>query len=224
MAASLYTISLAEFVKLAQEFCSRQRSLNDVWEMKTTVSSEGETSDACLVKRCTLSWEIDSHAAHEEDARVQQPACSDDPAALPPPSTPLSAPIHLEYHAVYSHTYQVPVLYLTACRSNGLRLSLEEVWSLVPRAHHTRLEAARWSTLTEGEHPIVGTPFYFVHPCHTGQVMATVHDMGREVGKAGKKPSVDYLTSWLSMFGSLVGLELPLDTARLCKQEQLTSA
>ena len=217
MDASLHTINLEEFVKLAQTFCSRQRFLNDVWEMKTTVSSEGETSDAYLIKRCTIPWETDSRAA-TVDAR-DEPACSDDPAALSP--TPLSDPIQLEYHAVYSHTYQVPVLYLTACRSNGLRLSLEEVWSLVPRAHHSRLAAARWSTLTEGEHPVTGTPFYFVHPCHTGRVMATV--IGHEGGKPRERPGVDYLTSWLSMFGPLVGLELPLGTARSCNQDLPTS-
>ena len=217
MTAPLFTVSLEEFARLAQEFCSRQRSLNDVWEMKTTVSSEGETSDAYLVKCCTMPWDTGS-----QDSVVgarEEPACSDDPAALPP--IPLSAPVHLEYHAVYSHTYQVPVLYLTASHSNGQRLTLEEVWSLVPRAHHTRLDAAKWSTLTEGEHPVTGTPFYFVHPCQTGQVMATI--VGHEGGEPGEEPCVDYFTSWLSMFGSLVGLELPLGTAQPCKQDSPTS-
>ena len=207
MAASLYTVTLEEFVGLAQVFRSRQRSLNDVWEMKTTVSTEGETSDAYLVKRSTMSGGPDVAMGAGDG-----PACLDDPATLP--HSPLNAPIQIEYHAVYSHTYQVPVLYLTACRSDGQRLSLEEIWSLAPCVHHTRLAAAMWSTVTEGEHPVLGTPFYFVHPCHTGQVMATV------MGAAGGERTgvVDYLTSWLSMFGPLVGLELPLDTAQACTQ------
>ncbi|MEE6458710.1 hypothetical protein FKM82_000397 [Ascaphus truei] len=52
------------------------------------------------------------------------------------------------------------------------------------------------------EHPILGQPFFILHPCRTNEFMTSVQ------GTTGRKGN--YITSWLSTVGPVVGLTLPL--------------
>ncbi|XP_033110697.1 ubiquitin-like-conjugating enzyme ATG10 [Anneissia japonica] len=114
-----------------------------------------------------------------------------------------------EYHVVYSHSYAVPVLYFNACKPDGQLLSLDEVWEMIPDHYQTRLQHERWTFITQQEHPILGRPFFTLHPCHTADLMKTV--------LTNKTIRSSYLVSWLSSVGPVVGLELSLDYAKLCK-------
>ncbi|KAI8051921.1 uncharacterized protein B0P05DRAFT_479938 [Gilbertella persicaria] len=95
--------------------------------------------------------------------------------------------IQFEHHIVYSTSYQVPVLYFKATHLDGTPLSPQ---------HIDRLSQARLSQL---DHPVLGTPFWYIHPCDTRIAMSTF-----------KFKREDYIKTWLSLFGPLVQCPLSL--------------
>ncbi|XP_071478768.1 ubiquitin-like-conjugating enzyme ATG10 [Diadema antillarum] len=114
-----------------------------------------------------------------------------------------------EYHILYSQSYSVPVLYFTASKSDGRLLSLDEVWQMVPPAYQERLRHERWTFITQQEHPYLGRPFFQLHPCHTTDLMGAVLSPGSMSG--------NYVVTWLSSVGPVVGLHLPLQFSQLCQ-------
>ncbi|KAG2183741.1 hypothetical protein INT43_006752, partial [Umbelopsis isabellina] len=111
--------------------------------------------------------------------------------------------LQIEYHVVYSSSYQVPVLYFNAYYSNGSVLTRDELDKFVINPSYR--EPLKSSTLmqqgsiSQQEHPILGLPFYYIHPCDTASLMAQVDISDINC----------YIMSWLSFFGPLVGLYLP---------------
>jgi ubiquitin-like-conjugating enzyme ATG10 len=94
-------------------------------------------------------------------------------------------------HVVYSPSYNVPVLYLnsyTAGMTSTLRLMSVDG------------ELIEWlgepGVLSQQDHPIVGIPFYFIHPCRTQELL-------REISG-----DCNYIAGWLSLVGPQVGLHL----------------
>ncbi|XP_072025034.1 ubiquitin-like-conjugating enzyme ATG10 isoform X3 [Amphiura filiformis] len=120
-----------------------------------------------------------------------------------------------EYHIVYSSSYSVPVLYFTACKSDGKLLSLDEVWQAIPEYYQTRLQHQRWTFITQQEHPYLGRPFFQLHPCHTADLMHAVLPQGTDSTKRS-----NYLVTWLSSVGPVVGLSLPLVYSQLCNNDR----
>ncbi|KAJ7321414.1 E2-like conjugating enzyme atg10 [Desmophyllum pertusum] len=111
-----------------------------------------------------------------------------------------------EYHVIYSVSYSVPVLYFTASRQDGKLVGLEEVWENVPDVYRERLEHEKWTFLTQQEHPYLGVPFYQLHPCHTADMMKRVSSVTEQ---QGTHSSANYLVTWLSTVGPVVGLNIP---------------
>ncbi|XP_061191966.1 ubiquitin-like-conjugating enzyme ATG10 isoform X1 [Saccostrea echinata] len=107
-----------------------------------------------------------------------------------------------EFHIVYSQSYNVPVLYFNAHFQNGKLLSLEEIWDMVPAVYKERLTQDRWTFISQQEHPLLGRPFYFLHPCHTADLMRNIPAL------TDKR---QYIIAWLSAVGPVVGLQLPLE-------------
>ncbi|XP_074240282.1 ubiquitin-like-conjugating enzyme ATG10 isoform X2 [Saimiri boliviensis] len=68
---------------------------------------------------------------------------------------------------------------------------------------------------SESEHPILGQPFFVLHPCKTNEFMTPVLKNSRKINK-----NVNYITSWLSIVGPVVGLNLPLSYAKATSQDQ----
>ncbi|XP_043866570.1 ubiquitin-like-conjugating enzyme ATG10 isoform X2 [Drosophila mojavensis] len=95
--------------------------------------------------------------------------------------------INVEYHIVYSISYQVPMLYLQAHRS-------EATWNLfMPDAPRSDL----YQMLTPMEHPVLFRPFMALHPCRTGEILA-------QFGKQSK----NRILTFISVYGPYVKLEL----------------
>ncbi|KAG8199392.1 hypothetical protein JTE90_000261 [Oedothorax gibbosus] len=104
------------------------------------------------------------------------------------------------YHIVYSQSYSVPVLYFNAHFQNGKSLKLEEVWALVPNCYTTN-STTKWEMITQQEHPKLGIPCFGIHPCHTKDLVLPCS-------------TSNYLITWLSVVGPVVGLSLPLEYAK----------
>lgn len=159
--------------------------------------------------------------------------------------------VHLEYHIVYSQSYEVPILYFNATYTNGRQLILEDIWKLISK-QLTSSETVKWSLVTQQEHPLLHCPYYHIHPCHTAKVMATalsiqkglyISDnvksdnkvnlqpnkyvcLGLDVGQTDMNPShgtriqSNYLVSWLSTFGPLIGIKVPVQYIRTSTVEE----
>ncbi|XP_075710977.1 ubiquitin-like-conjugating enzyme ATG10 isoform X3 [Rhinoderma darwinii] len=107
-----------------------------------------------------------------------------------------------EYHVLYSISYQAPVLYFRASFLDGTPLPLDAIWERAHDSYKPRLLHGPWETITQQEHPILGQPFFVLHPCRTNEFMSSVQGSADREG--------NYITSWLSTVGPVVGLSLPL--------------
>ncbi|KAM6289778.1 ubiquitin-like-conjugating enzyme ATG10 [Aegotheles albertisi] len=126
--------------------------------------------------------------------------------------------IRYEYHVLYSSSYQVPVLYFRACFLDGRPLTLDEIWKSVHACYQARLLEGPWDTITQQEHPLLGQPFFVLHPCRTNEFMSAVLSASRT-----QSSHTNYILLWLSTVGPVVGLNLPLSYAKLAP-EQNTNA
>lgn len=127
--------------------------------------------------------------------------------------------LRYEYHILYSSSYQIPVLYFRASTLEGRSLSLEEVWNNVHPNYQQRLLQGPWDTITQQEHPLLGQPFFMLHPCHTQEFMRPA----LETAKAEDK-LVNYIVTWLSLVGPVVGLNVPLSYALATVDASATGA
>nr|XP_012639827.1 ubiquitin-like-conjugating enzyme ATG10 isoform X3 [Microcebus murinus] len=134
--------------------------------------------------------------------------------------------IKYEYHVLYSCSYQVPVLYFRASFLDGRPLTLKDIWEEVHECYKTRLLQGPWDTITQQivffasqkflmEHPILGQPFFVLHPCKTNEFMTPVLKNSQKINR-----SINYITSWLSIVGPVVGLNLPLSYAKATSQDE----
>ncbi|XP_074022490.1 ubiquitin-like-conjugating enzyme ATG10 [Numenius arquata] len=122
--------------------------------------------------------------------------------------------IRYEYHVLYSSSYQVPVLYFRACFLDGRPLTLDEIWKSVHACYQARLLEGPWDTITQQEHPLLGQPFFVLHPCRTNEFMSSVLTSTRKQNR-----HTNYIILWLSTVGPVVGLNLPLSYAKLAPEQ-----
>ena len=221
------TLPYEDFQLLAKKLVEQSLKLSDGWQLRE-VSSGPHRDKVYLVKRCTqqllpkevgvpevqeeVSLEVfleelagDTSSLTEEDndlASIGVNGRGEEHMGLTPRTMPIN--IYMEYHIVHSYSYQVPLLYFNATYSNGKPLSLAEIWRLLTVSSATD----KWGVVTQQDHPYLGRPFCLVHPCHTASTMGKAKQcLGNVDGKW------NYLTSWLSMFGLLTGLHVPLGYA-----------
>ncbi|XP_051944102.1 ubiquitin-like-conjugating enzyme ATG10 [Hippocampus zosterae] len=113
--------------------------------------------------------------------------------------------LRLEYHILYSCSYMAPVLYFRASTLEGRSLSLDQVWPCVHPSFRSRLQRSPLTTITQQEHPLLGQPFFMLHPCKTEEFMRPVLQLEGE-----QRGQMNYILTWLSAVGPLVGLDVPL--------------
>lgn len=113
--------------------------------------------------------------------------------------------LQYEYHILHSCSYSTPVLYFRAFTQEGRSLSLEEVWSSVHPNFRLRLQNSPLNTITLQEHPLLGQPFFMLHPCKTEDFMRPVLQAAQDQHRP-----MNYVLSWLSVVGPMVGLDVPL--------------
>ncbi|OQO07587.1 hypothetical protein B0A48_07284 [Cryoendolithus antarcticus] len=121
------------------------------------------------------------------------------------------------YDIVHSASYQVPVVYITLPElSPAAASSPEQVYSLlVPDAYKSQMQAVgTMGALSMGEHPVTGSPAWFVHPCLTQDAMRVVSE-----GQATFGPRM-YLMRWLGVIGSSIGLSVPINVAQAVQMYQ----
>ncbi|KAE8291507.1 Ubiquitin-like-conjugating enzyme ATG10 [Larimichthys crocea] len=174
-----------------------------VWDHEGS-SSESEPHTPCHtgLDQSGLVAPVDADSIEgdiddEEDEGEDEGACT--------VSEGSSQVLQYEYHIVYSCSYCTPVLYFRASTLEGKSLSLEEVWSSVHPNFRLRLQNSPLNTITLQEHPLLGQPFFMLHPCRTEEFMRPVLQAAQDQHRP-----VNYVLSWLSVVGPVVGLDVPL--------------
>jgi ubiquitin-like-conjugating enzyme ATG10 len=62
-----------------------------------------------------------------------------------------------------------------------------------------------FAMLSQGDHPTLGTPCWYLHPCHTAEV---VEELLREVGCEEVDPLLRWLEAWFMVLGNVVDFRL----------------
>ncbi|GIX71188.1 ubiquitin-like-conjugating enzyme ATG10 [Caerostris darwini] len=164
------TLEFEKFKIYAEEFASISSQLGDEWVIKR--SKIGENVNIYLEKRIVKSY-------NEESENKNTSNISSDEIEFLSPSY-----IIFVYHIIYSQSYSVPVLWFTAHYEDGKLLSLEELWKSIPNCFKTNEPNTKWNMLTQQEHPILGIPYFTVHPCYTADLLSACC-------------SSNYVISWL---------------------------
>jgi ubiquitin-like-conjugating enzyme ATG10 len=174
---------------------------------------------------------------HHRAAADARPSDEPTPAAAQADGGAAPAPVLLTqwtHHIVYSPSYRQPVMYFQAHDASGAPLPNVTVLAAL-RAHGggsggggggdslaesgeqpgTKPAAAAAEPLpgvTQEEHPVLGRPFYMLHPCQTEEVLALVL---RQRAAATCQPLV-CLLAWLSLAGQPLGIAPQPGAWRAC--------
>ncbi|KAH9963215.1 hypothetical protein BC827DRAFT_1194165 [Russula dissimulans] len=120
----------------------------------------------------------------------------------------------------FSPTFQVPAFYFSIHHPNGSPLMLEEIVNTSLLRHHALPETqvtsfalvqrdALFPLLSQGDHPTLCLPAWYIHPCGTACAMGEL--IGEKMAEA--KPEVvdddkwvSWLETWIMMLGNVVEL------------------
>jgi ubiquitin-like-conjugating enzyme ATG10 len=201
-------LSWDDFVAQVTTLCSRPRG-GVKWEWKWSPLQQCAGFGYAVLG----DWEVNqTHKsalpddAHDEDV-------DDEAEVLPEPTYQDAACVeakarfsHLyQLHIVYSTTYQVPVLYFNGKDHAGRILDIDDIWADVPdvvKEHFSN------SHISQGEHPVLGIPFYFIHPCNTASLMALLSTTASS--DAAQRA---YVVNWLSWVSPMFQMPLILDAS-----------
>ncbi|KAN0140023.1 hypothetical protein V8E53_001919 [Lactarius tabidus] len=120
----------------------------------------------------------------------------------------------------FSPTFQVPAFYFTIHDSHGSPLGLEEIMNTSLLRHHALPETqatsfalfqqdALFPLLSQGDHPTLGLPSWFIHPCGTACAMSELigEKMAEGVAEVGSQEwLLVWLETWFMMLGNMVKL------------------
>ncbi|KAF7152773.1 hypothetical protein RHSIM_Rhsim01G0247600 [Rhododendron simsii] len=147
------------------------------------------------------------------DVGKEQPSCSGQDDAIDGAILVQSRgdEIHLyDFHIVYSLSYRVPVLYFRGYCSDGQPLALDYIEKDLPSNSAKLLMESKWTFITQEEHPFLNRPWCTLHPCGTSEWMKLL--LSTDASRAQHRVEFEnYLVSWFSVIGQVVGLRIPFE-------------
>ncbi|XP_015257594.1 PREDICTED: ubiquitin-like-conjugating enzyme ATG10 isoform X2 [Cyprinodon variegatus] len=194
------------FCRCCRLILRRSDQLRDGWSWEALQGSEGYLKKTTL-RPLPAGWgpEQDGGESPGAEPAALQPdplvstGSEEEDADLRLPSNSSSPVLQWEYHVLYSCSYATPVLYFRAFTLDGRSLTLEEIWKSIHPNFGLRLQNCPLNAVSQ-------QPFFFLHPCRTEEFMGPVLQAALDHGRP-----VNYVLSWLSVVGPMVGLEVPLE-------------
>ncbi|KAI9001172.1 hypothetical protein BD414DRAFT_452306 [Trametes punicea] len=115
-----------------------------------------------------------------------------------------------QQYVVFAPTFEVPAFYFTLHDSSGSPLPLNAiVKSALFRRHALpspdentfalTLPDSSLALLSQGDHPTLGTPSWYFHPCHTSEVV------GEIVAESDAREDGDELLRWMEVWFMIIG-------------------
>ncbi|KAK9115351.1 hypothetical protein Syun_022148 [Stephania yunnanensis] len=151
---------------------------------------------------CSISKEGSYH--DQSQSFGEEPV---DDAALDDPCAP---EVHqYDFHIVYSASYRVPVLFFRGYHCDGQPLTVDDIEKGLPANALKTLKESKWTFMTREEHPYLNRPWYTLHACGTSEWMKLMFSDSSSTQHGAVVEQ--YLVSWLSVVGQVVGLQVPLE-------------
>ncbi|KAL3653243.1 E2-like conjugating enzyme atg10 [Castilleja foliolosa] len=113
-----------------------------------------------------------------------------------------------DFHAVYSASYRVPVLYFRAYCNDGQPLQLDEIEKDIPVNSAQLLTKSKWTFMTQAEHPELNRPWYTLHPCGTSEWMKLLLSNDILIAQGRIPVEKKYFISWFSVVGQKHEIQL----------------
>ncbi|KAG1753955.1 uncharacterized protein EDB91DRAFT_1100881 [Suillus paluster] len=118
-----------------------------------------------------------------------------------------------QQYVVLSATFRVPAFYFSIHGSSGSPLQLTDIMktSLLREDVHEGTVATTFAVshpamnfplLSQGEHPTLGTPCWYFHPCETA---STVQEILKESEENGRRP-LRWIEAWFTDTFSSIGI------------------
>ncbi|TPX62699.1 hypothetical protein PhCBS80983_g00383 [Powellomyces hirtus] len=108
--------------------------------------------------------------------------------------------VNVEFHVIYSQTWQVPVMYFSAWTASGSPLSLDELKAVIkgglPEIDEQFRTEYGMPVVSQQDHPVLGVPFFTIHPCQTAALL-------KELTAKSNDPALTPLMSWMSVMGTV---------------------
>ncbi|TCD71288.1 hypothetical protein EIP91_011059 [Steccherinum ochraceum] len=210
------TITRSQFIQAAQSFARKHASSDDPtpspllqswsWNEHPTFPGLGYLSRNIIVP-------FSSTDNLPQDIPASDNLVDEEPDdATSASNTQLTA---AQLYVAYSPTYQVPALYFSVHHDNGTPLSLAELCRLPLFRHHAlhgdqvasfsvQDPTSSMALLSQGDHPTLGTPCWYIHPCNTS---AVVEDIMAEVDTeewSDEARCVRWVEAWFMVIGNIV--------------------
>ncbi|OCH93597.1 hypothetical protein OBBRIDRAFT_790122 [Obba rivulosa] len=137
-----------------------------------------------------------------------------DPSAA---ATSTTEVLTVQQHVVRSATFQVPTFYWTMHRRDGTPLSLDEMLTTgflrttsLPEHDKSRFALSPpdspFPLLSQGDHPILGTPSWYLHPCHSAEAVAELLSEVHIDEWSEEECLLGWLELWFVVLGGVVDL------------------
>uniref|UniRef100_A0A3Q4M2F2 Ubiquitin-like-conjugating enzyme ATG10 n=1 Tax=Neolamprologus brichardi TaxID=32507 RepID=A0A3Q4M2F2_NEOBR len=178
---SVCALNEKEFLSCCQLLLQQSEHLRDGWSWEAVQGSE----EGYLRKTVLRSVVADCCDAQKQEAASPVAATrlhpdgitgdgGDEDDAVCVLSEGSRHVLQYEYHILYSCSYSAPVLYFRAFTLEGRSVMLEDVWSSVHPNFRRCLQNSPLTAITQQEHPLLGQPFFMLHPCRTEEFLRPV--------------------------------------------------
>lgn len=177
----------SEFIEQAKEFIELSNKFGDSWKLES--NSNNKECGTYLLYNQKISTNFVS---------LTEETTSDKQNEIENQSN--TEIINIQYHIIYSLSYQVPILFFKAYFSNGSIISLENAWKIFGNNflsdNSNASKSDLYSILTQMDHPILFKPFLCLHPCRTNEILSNTPN------------SKNLIVTFISLMGPYVGLNL----------------
>ncbi|KAG0709549.1 hypothetical protein DFH29DRAFT_884663 [Suillus ampliporus] len=208
------TFTRQQFDEACQEFIHIHQSVSSTYEARLAGWSWKEhhtlPSFGYMHRSITLNWRQPASVDASLDIEDSLDVVDDSTAASHGSRNSLTC----QQYVVLSATFRVPAFYFSVHGSSGSPLQLADIMKTsllredvregtVATTFAVSHPAMNFPLLSQGEHPTLGTPCWYFHPCETA---SAVQDILKESEESGGRP-LRYMEAWFTVLSTVVDMQ-----------------